>query len=306
MSAMALPMALPALSLAAVPGRRRATIDLAVEIERRGFAGIYGPSLGDSLSLCLAIALETERIPFGTTITPIYTRHVADFAQTVAFLHEVSGGRFRFGIGVSHETLHRRLGLEVGKPLEDVRRFVAELRAIERVGELPPILVAGLRDRMVALACEIAEGVVFANAARSHFPHSAGILAANGAQEGFFVGNMIPTVVSDDLAAARTRHRRTLASYVLLPNYRNYWREAGFVEEMDGIEAALDRGDYDNAARFMSDAWLDQVTLSGSAARVREGVEAWREAGVTTPILVPSSASGNQMDAFEEVFAAFE
>jgi len=298
-------MTLPALSLAAVPGRRRATIELAAEIERRGFAGIYGPSLGDNLALCLAIALATERIPFGTTITPIYTRHVVDFAQNAAFVHEVSQGRFRFGIGVSHQTVHRRLGLEVGRPLGDVRRFVAELRAVERVGELPPILVAALRDRMVSLACEIAEGVVFANVARSHFPHSAGIIAAAGVGDGFFVGNMIPTVVSDDLDAARTRQRRTLSSYVLLPNYRNSWREAGFVEEMDGIEAALDRGDYDDAARFMSDAWLDQVTLSGPAARVREGVEAWREVGVKTPILVPSSVSGNQMDAFEELFAVF-
>jgi alkanesulfonate monooxygenase SsuD/methylene tetrahydromethanopterin reductase-like flavin-dependent oxidoreductase (luciferase family) len=47
------------------------------------------------------------------------------------------------------------------------------------------------------------------------------------------------------------------------------------------------------------------VTLFGTAEQVREGVEAWRAAGVKTPILVPSSAQGNQMDAFEELFAAF-
>ena len=37
---------------------------------------------------------------------------------------------------------------------------------------------------------------------------------------------------------------------------------------------------------------------------MREGVEAWFAAGVRTPILVPSSAAGNQMKAFEELFAA--
>ena len=37
---------MPALSLAAVPGRRLATIALAQEIEKRGFSGIFGPSLG--------------------------------------------------------------------------------------------------------------------------------------------------------------------------------------------------------------------------------------------------------------------
>ena len=55
----------------------------------------------------------------------------------------------------------------------------------------------------------------------------------------------------------------------------------------------------------MSDRWLRDVTLFGTAAEVREGVEAWRGAGVQTPILVPSSTRGGQMKAFEELFAAF-
>ena len=45
------------------------------------------------------------------------------------------------------------------------------------------------------------------------------------------------------------------------------------------------------------------VTLTDQG--VREGVEAWRAAGVHTPILVPSSAAGNQLRAVEEVFATF-
>ena len=35
---------LPAVSLAAVPGRRAGTVELAADIERRGFAGLYCPS----------------------------------------------------------------------------------------------------------------------------------------------------------------------------------------------------------------------------------------------------------------------
>ena len=58
---------LPAVSLAAVPGRRLATLEIAKEIERRGFPGIYGPSLSDSLALCEAIALLTSEIEFGTS-----------------------------------------------------------------------------------------------------------------------------------------------------------------------------------------------------------------------------------------------
>ena len=70
-------------------------------------------------------------------------------------------------------------------------------------------------------------------------------------------------------------------------------------------EAAAAR-DQERIAAVLSDRWLADVTLYGSAAEVREGLEAWYDAGVRTPILVPSSAQGGQMKAFEEVFAAFE
>src|SRR4051812_37646851 len=53
---------MPAVALAAVPGRRRATLDLAREIERRGFSGIYCASFGDGLGLCEALALATSTI----------------------------------------------------------------------------------------------------------------------------------------------------------------------------------------------------------------------------------------------------
>ena len=54
---------MPAVALAAVPGRRRATLELAREIERRGFSGIYCASFGDGLGLCEALALATDRDP---------------------------------------------------------------------------------------------------------------------------------------------------------------------------------------------------------------------------------------------------
>ena len=233
---------MPAMSLAAVPGRRARTLELAGEIERRGFSGIYGPSLSDGLALCEALAFATRELTFGTSITPIYTRHVQDFANAASFIHEVSGGRFRFGIGVSHGPALDRLGIEPGKPLGDMRRFVSDLKAVPRAGELPPLVLATLRRRMIRLAEEIGDGMVFANGARSHMADSLGVLSADARDGDFFIGNMIPTCVSDDRAAAAAVNRRTLTSYAMLPNYRNYWKEAGYEEEMAGVEAAIAAG----------------------------------------------------------------
>lgn len=296
----------PALSLAAIPGRRGKTLELAGEIERRGFPGIYCPSLADGLALCEALAFVTQAIEFGTSITPIYTRHVQDFANTASFIHEASGGRFRFGIGVSHAPALDRLGLKAGKPLTDMKRFVAELKAVPRAGQLPPLTLATLRKKMIALAEEIGDGMVFANAARSHMAESLAVLSAATRGGDFFIGNMIPTCVDDDRAAAAAVNRKTLTSYALLPNYRNYWKEAGYEEEMAGVEAAIAAKAFDRVGDALSDRWLEDTTLFGSAAQVREGIEAWFDAGVKTPIIVPSSANGGQFVAFEEFFAIWD
>jgi alkanesulfonate monooxygenase SsuD/methylene tetrahydromethanopterin reductase-like flavin-dependent oxidoreductase (luciferase family) len=298
---------LPAVSLAAVPGRRAKTIEIAQEIERRGFPGIFGPSLGDSLSLCNAIALSTSDIMIGTSITPIYTRNVTDFAQTAAFIHEVSNGRFRFGVGVSHAPALNRMGITAGKPLADMRQFVEDMNAVPRVGDLPPIVLATLRDKMIQLAQEVGGGMVFANGARSYMGHSLGNLSAETkARDDFFIGNMVPTCISDDKAAAAAVNRKTLTSYAFLPNYRNYWKQAGYEEEMNGVEEAIAAKDYDRVPECLSDRWLADTTLFGSASEIRDGIEAWFDAGIKTPIVVPSSASGGQIQALEEFFALWD
>jgi hypothetical protein len=117
---------------------------------------------------------------------------------------------------------------------------------------------------------------------------------------------MIPTCISDDRAAAAAVMRKTLRGYAALPNYQNYWIEAGYEQEMRDVQQAIAARDSDGLARAMSDRWLRDATLFGPASEVREGFEAWLAAGVKTPILVPSSTSGGQMKAIEELLAAFQ
>ena len=298
---------LPAVSLAAVPGRRAKTVEVAQVLEEKGFPGIYGPSLGDSLSLCNAIALSTKSIEIGTSITPIYTRNVMDFAQTAGFLHEISNGRFRFGVGVSHAPAMNRMGITQGKPLADMRKFVEELKAVPRVGDMPPIILATLRKKMIQLAEEVGDGMVFANGARSHMGDSLSVLTDESRQNGdFFISNMIPTCISDDKEAAAAVNRKTLTSYAFLPNYRNYWKEAGYEQEMTDVEDALQKQDLDRVPECLSDKWLADTTLFGSATEVRDGIEAWFDSGIKTPIIVPSSASGGQMQAIDEFLALWD
>lgn len=299
---------MPAISIVVTPNKRAAILELAIEAERRGFSGLACPSLGATLGLCVSLAHVTHSIRFWTSIQPIYYSHPVESGNSAAHIHEISAGRFALGLGVSHGPVTQRLGVETGKPLTDVRNYVAAMRANERFsGELPPIYLAALRDKMLNLACEIAQGAIWANASQRHMSSQLSLIPADQRTD-FFVANMVPTIVSEDREAALRVHRKTLTGYVSLPNYRNYWRSAGYDSEMSDIEDVLATTPKEQLAdqlvATMSDAWLNDCTVSGTAAQVREQFEAWTDTGVT-PIAVMSSTSGGQAKAIQELFDVY-
>jgi alkanesulfonate monooxygenase SsuD/methylene tetrahydromethanopterin reductase-like flavin-dependent oxidoreductase (luciferase family) len=290
----------PALSVVATPNKRRAILDLAVEAENRGFSGLACPSLGGTMGLCVSLAHVTSRINYWTSIQPIYYSHPVEAANTVAHINEMSNGRF----GVSHGPVTQRLGVETGKPLSDIKNYVSAMRTNERFGgQLPPIYLATLRNKMLELASEISEGAIWANASLSHMATQLGEVPT-AVRDDFFLSNMIPTVIDDDIEAARAINRRTLTGYVSLPNYRNYWRAAGYNDEMDSIEEALNAGNKEALTGLMTNEWLDDCTISGSASHVRERLADWANAGVM-PIAVMSSTTGGQAKAIAELFETY-
>ncbi len=84
------------------------------------------------------------------------------------------------------------MGVTPGKPLGDIRAFVERYKSHTTSAPLPPIILATLRKRMIALAGEIAEGMVFSGGSRSHMAESlAALPAAKRADPDFFIGNRI-------------------------------------------------------------------------------------------------------------------
>ena len=100
-----------------------------------------------------------------------------------------------------------------------MRRYVEALRAAAPDRPLPPIVFSALRKKMVRLAGELVEGVVWANAVRSHMAESLKEVPAEK-REGFLVGNLAPAYVSEDRGEALAAVRRALSNYLTLPNYK--------------------------------------------------------------------------------------
>ena len=299
---------LPAISLVASATRRVGVLQLAAEAEQRGFTHVACPSLGAAMPLCTSLAHSTKTLQYFTSIQPIYLSHPVEAGNTASHIHEVSGGRFAFGIGVSHGPVTQRLGVTTGKPLSDIRNYVSAMRANEKFsGALPPIYLATLRDKMLDLAIEIADGALWANASLRGVPGQVARVPSDKRGK-FFMANMIPVVISDDIEAARAVNRKTLVMYASLPNYRNYWRAVGHAAQVDAFESVLASSPReklgDALTAVMSDEWLDDCTISGPASLVRERIDAWFATGVM-PVAVMSAVDGGQAKGVANLFAAY-
>ena len=298
----------PAISLVASPTRRSGVLQLAREAQDRGFTHVACPSLGAAMPLCVSLAHATSSLQYFTSIQPIYLAHPVEAGNSAAHIHEISGGRFAFGIGVSHGPVVERLGVATGKPLSDIRNYVAAMRANERFGgALPPIYLATLRDKMLDLAAEIADGALWANASLRGIPTQVARIPADK-RDKFFMANMIPTVIADDIEAARVVNRRTLVMYASLPNYRNYWRAAGHDAQVDEFEKVLGSATRetmgDALTSVMRNDWLDDCTISGPAEVARERFAAWWATGVM-PVAVMSAVDGGQAKGVANLLDAY-
>ena len=269
----------------------------------------------DAAVLAAWIAAHTSRIAIGTGVLQMPARTPAAAAMAALTLDHLSGGRLRFGLGVSGpQVVEGWHGVPFGSPLVRTREYVTLVRAALtrrepltldgeiyslpvpggvgrplKVNVMPlradvPIYLAAMGPKNVALAFELADGwlpLLFC-------PERADVFGLPALPDGFDVAPMVLTAIDDDLAAARDEVRAQIAIYVGAygSRSRNFYadlvRRYGFDAEVDRIqEAALDRRMGD-ATAAVSDELVDALALVGPIGRVRERVQAYAEAGATS------------------------
>lgn len=134
----------------------------------------------DLLGLLSIGAAATRRIELGSWVLPAPLQHPVALAQRARTLQLAAGTRLALGIGSGHAELIRdRLGLPFDRPAARMREYLEVLRALLIRGECrfegdfqrvdfrfgaagpaaPPLLLAALGPRMLAVAGGHADGV---------------------------------------------------------------------------------------------------------------------------------------------------
>ncbi|HBK13490.1 MAG TPA: hypothetical protein DDZ32_11640, partial [Gammaproteobacteria bacterium] len=136
----------------------------------------------DTLTQVAAIAHLTKNIRIGTAVTPVYTRSPSVLAASANVIGQLLPDRFVMGLGSSSQTIMGQFnGIPLDKPLTRVRE-TAELVKVMLSGEKtnfdgetlfskgyrqapmdnpPPLYLAALRPKMIEMAAEVGDGVIF-------------------------------------------------------------------------------------------------------------------------------------------------
>ena len=265
------------------------------------------PTGADGFStLALAIPV-TERMRLATGIVNPFTRGPAVLAQTAATLQEASGGRFVLGLGASSDVIVERFnGLEFAKPLSKVREAVARVRPVlsvpaekgygglrlERPVTTPvPIVLAALREKMLGLAGEIADGAFtnflpFSGLGQVRDAHRAGE-RAGGRDPGSTELACRFFIIPGDPEAGVNLARAMFSAYGSVPVYAAFFRWLGWGEQLDPMVAAYEAGDRRKAIELAPEALIREIYLLGSIDEIRERLHAFVDGGITTPVLAP-------------------
>jgi F420-dependent oxidoreductase-like protein len=171
-----------------------------------------------------------------------------------------------------------------GRPLKpNVRALRSDL----------PVYLAAMGPRNVALAAEIADGwmpYLYAPGRVDVFTDAleAGWRRGGRDQATFDVAPIVAVAFGGDVGACRDELRPHLARYVggMGSLEANFYKDAvtryGFGDAAERIQEAFLDGRRAEAASLVPDAMVDELCLAGPVARVRERLDAWRAAGVTT------------------------
>lgn len=267
----------------------------------------------DSLTMVAAVAPHARRMRLGVAVTPVYTRTPAVLAATANVLGQLLPGRFALGLGSSSQAIMERFnGIPLQRPLTRVKEtaiivrsmlageksdFALETLSSRGYSQTPlehpvPLLLAGLRPKMIEMAAEHGDGVVFNLWPRKALPRMLEHVAAGAARAGKTVEeleilNRAMVYVTDDVEDGRARFRHHFAPYYANPVYNDFLKWAGYEAEAQEILDGWAARDRNRTTAALTDEIVDEVAIIGTRDQVAEKVREQAAAGIDTTIVAP-------------------
>src|SRR4029450_12772319 len=153
--------------------------DFVRTVENNGYSTLWYPeSRGyESMSLATWLLSNSEKLAIGSSIANIYARDSFTAQRAMLSLNKLYGDRFILGLGVSHIPMVEGLrGHRYEKPLGAMSAYLDGINKGAPEGTMPPVMVAALGPKMLALSGAKSRGAVPYNVTPQHTATAAAIL----------------------------------------------------------------------------------------------------------------------------------
>ena len=313
----------------------RLAVDLAAMSQELGYRSYWTAEASgtESFSLLGACGEAAPGLALGTGIIPVQVRSpllAAMASATLQALHPEQD--ILLGIGVSTPTITERWhGVPYGeRPVARVRAYVTLLRAlfdgktitaddgfwklkgaalaVRLRDRKPKLILAALNPKMLALAGELADGVLLNYLPAAHVASSVAAIraaeAAAGRPECSCKIYAYVHVGVADREEARDKARRDVFSYAATEGYGNMMAKAGFAEEIAALRAARANGDRAGSLAALSERMIDAIDFIGTAEQVREHAGTYIAAGVEHGVVMPLPWGQDRRGTIEATLAA--
>ncbi len=260
---------------------------------RLGYGTLWvGDGAGrDPFALLAAVAEAAGSMTLGTSIVNIFGRDAMASKMGAMTLHELTGGRFALGLGVSHVHLVQKLrGHRYEKPYSHLRAYLEAYASLPYRGPVitgadgeptePPLLIAALGPRMLELAATATDGTLpfFVTAERIAQMRDLLDAAAPRERPRPVMATALAVVVDGNPETARETGRAWMGPYCRAENYQRSLAAQGF-------------GPADWEPPY-SDRLVDAVVAWGTPEQVTARIADFRAAGADHVAAIPLAGAG--------------
>ena len=272
----------------------------------------------ENFSMLGAVSSETKSQKIGSSIINIYSRSPSTISMGAATTDTLSNGRLILGLGTSSvpivEDFH---GNEFETPVQRMREYVEIIRLslskkqinysgkifnlknftllIKPKRQSIPIYLAAINQRMVNLAWELGDGVIFYLRPLDEMKKT---ISKMQTERKIDVACQIITCISNNSEEAIQRAKKTLAFYISVGKvYREFLAKNGFENETNNIFEEFKKSGFKSNHELITDSMLNSLCISGSPEEVKVQLEKFRDTGINLPI-IQFNPIGNPIESF--------
>ena len=273
----------------------------------------------ENFSMLSMVSQNATKPKIGSSIINIYSRSPSLIGMGAVTADTLSHGRLILGLGTSSVPIVEEFhGNKFENPVLRMKEYVEIIRLVYSGNKINysgqifnlknfallikpprrqlPIYLAAVNKKMVNLAWEISDGVIFYLRPIEEMKNT---IQKMQLKKQIDVTCQLITCVSEDSELAINRVKQTLAFYVSVGKiYREFLAKNGFENETKNIFDEFKKSGFKSNHELVTDKMLKSMTICGTSQQCQEQLKNFQNVGINLPI-IQFNPIGDVIDSFK-------